>query len=295
MAKSCECAGLLEMVTRDPRLRTLPAAARMLWLELVMAMRAAGVSVLRFGGHVPDANEMAMLAAMPASDVAANLEAIVGRGLLVRERDGALSSPLLVASANRSEINRANALAGVAKRRARLEPETQTRLPLVQAVAGRDVEGAANAGETGANVEGSPDAAIAKLESSKLKPKLAVSDAVYHETGRAVLALMGIDDAKSFVHYGIVRQWLADGATPEMILEVVGRKMAGRAGSIANPGYFTQAIREAVKRQPVDVAALPESSRRWTDAVGEWMANGCMGERPLVEFYRPGGKFAVAS
>jgi hypothetical protein len=289
MAKACDCAGLLEMVTRDPRLRTLPAAARMLWLELVMAMRVAGVSVLRFGADVPDTNALAMLVAMSPGEVAANIEPLVGRGLLVREADGALGSPMLAAAAARSDINRANALAGVEKRRRRRSPDEQMELRVMSTVGGTDVAGAM-AGERAAKPRGSPDTAIAKLDSKTVK--LAVDEAEFHSTGRAVLEIMGVDPAKSVVHYGIVRQWLADGASPELILDVVRRKM--RPG-ISNPGYFGKAIAEALARQPMDLDVLPESSRRWTEAVTDWMRNGCQGEKPEPAFYRPGGKYAAAA
>ena len=142
MAKKCDCHGVVEMLERDPRLRALPLAPRMLWFALVRAMQS--LSVLRFGSAVPEAREIAMMVGISESELEANLQSILLRGLLEREHDGALSSPMLKGMIARSEVNRANGLRGGAARRAQAEArrmQHELHLPIAGGLTAADPPG----------------------------------------------------------------------------------------------------------------------------------------------------------
>lgn len=292
MARRSGCEQILEIMGRDPRLRTLPVAARLLWLELVMAMKFAGVSVLRFGERIPCEMGLATIAAIPVSEIAANVDALVGSGLLTRDADGALASPMLAAAVSRSEINRANALAGVAKRRARAVPG-QMEMRVMAPVGGTEHRTASDPpSETAASAAvGGTQLAIAKPKEALAKQ--AVSDADFHAAGQAAAEAAGFDPVRWTGHYGIVRQWLADGATIDLIRDVISAKMA--AGARPNQlGYFTKAIGEALAR-PRAVADLTEGSRDFTRAMADWYGGGRKGPMPHPSQFQPGGSRAVAA
>jgi hypothetical protein len=277
MARGCDCDKIMDMMQRDPRLRTLPAVARMLWLELVMAMRAAGTAVLRFGDQVPDADALAMMAAMAPSEIAANVERLVQRGLLSRDADGALGAPVLVAAATRSEINRANALAGVEKRRRARASPGQMELPVMGVVAGTAAKPSANGSETAGAPPGVSPLSL-KLD-SKDKLKAEVDDATFHRVGMAAFVAAGFDPARSVVNYGIARQWIADGATEETILRVITAKT--HAG-VSHLGYFTKAIMAATKAG-ASAPVWSAGDLAFERAYEEWVLCGRQGERPTLE------------
>jgi hypothetical protein len=289
MARRSVCETISEMVMRDYRLLSLPPLTRLLWHNLLMAMRFGGVSVLRSGGRPLDANTIATLAAISVSEVDANVDLLVACGLLVREEDGALGSPLLAAVVSRSEINRANALAGAAKRRLKASVPGQRELPITQVVGGTDVDGADSVSETG---ERTRPGAPTTTNLVEVKSKKVVSSEVYARAVQAAMAAAGFDETKWTGDRGIIRQWVVDGATPEMIDAVIRAKM--------HPGvttfrYFTGAIGDALKRSVAVTDDLPASSRAFTEATQTWFRSGRIGPQPRPEDFRPGGKHAVAA
>ena len=293
MAKKCDCHGVVEMLERDPRLRALPLAPRMLWFALVRAMQSLSVSVLRFGDAVPDAREIAMMVGIAESELEANLQPILARGLLEREADGALASPMLKGMIARSEINRANGLRGGATRRAQAEARRSQRELVLPIAGGQDDAGQSGESEREANPPVSVPLAKLKLESTgSSSAKLAVSDDEFHRVGREALNAMGIDPAKSMATYGIVKQWLADGATAAVILATIQAK--ARPG-IKHLGYFTEAIRDAMAREVAADAATPSPRFvAWEQAVEVWRASGKVASIPLLEEFAANGTRVAA-
>jgi hypothetical protein len=290
MARRCECDAILEMMARDPRLRGLPLAARALWLELLLAMRSLGASALRFGSVVPDAREIALLVAISESELEANLEPILQRGLLERASDGALSSPLLAAAMHRSDVNRANGLKGGAVRKRKAEEARQRLLPLMSVASGGGASAASVESELEPNPQVGTSLSLSLETAEKLKPKAVVSDTEFHRIGLAAFEAAGFDPVKSPANYGIVRQWLADGADEATILSVIGRKAHG---GVSHLGYFTKAITAAVASRPQEIQPLSAKSRAYDDAVHEWFANGMKGEMPHPSHFAADGSRAA--
>ena len=104
MSRGQDNAELLALQVADPRMLAIPLVAGSLWLRMVEAMRRMGATTLRFGGYVPDEGEMARSLSVSVEELRTGLEPLVQVGLLVQEPDGALSSPLLVAQAERRRL-----------------------------------------------------------------------------------------------------------------------------------------------------------------------------------------------
>ena len=294
---------VLEMVTSDPRLRTLSLAARQLWLELVMAMLHSA----RFGGPASllsdpassRAKSLAMIAAATEGEVELYLPQLLARGLLVSEVGGTLTCPFLAAGNARSEINRANALAGVAKRRAaravagQLEMLKPAGLAPASGGAGSPSEQAGSLGNSLNNSLSAPPLSLSLKESnhSKLKLKEAVTSSEFHRIGLAAFRAAGLERPGVRPNYGITQQWLSDGADEALILGVIGKTTNDR---VSHLGYFTKAIMAAVAKGGASAdgpepGELSLASYLWTDAIQDWFRNGRKGPEPRVEEFRPGG------
>lgn len=275
---------ILGMMAGDPRLRTLPAAARCVWLDLVQAMRAASVSVLRFGSVSLSRKEIAMLVANSESELEANLRPLLDRGLLVEEADGAIGAPMLVAAVARSEINRLNGLKGGATRRRQAEERRQGHMALPIAGGADGSAGAVAGSKPEANaVSVSP--AIAKLseaeKESSAKPCTPVGFDVMQRVGDQVLEIAGINPVSFTGHFGLVRTWMGLGADERLIVETVRTVMARGSARPAGIQYFDKAVREALAARAVPVSRYPG----WAEDTEAWRAGGCVGPMPALADY----------
>lgn len=104
MSRAQECAEILGIPTVDPRMLAIPLGSSGLWLRLVEAMRRMRSTTLRFGDHAPDGAELARALAVSQQELDECLDPLVRVGLLLRETDGALTSPLLVDQAERRRL-----------------------------------------------------------------------------------------------------------------------------------------------------------------------------------------------
>ena len=95
-----------------------------------------------------------------------------------------------------------------------------------------------------------------------------------------MLEAMRVDPARSYLDCGLVRQWLADGATPEMILDVVTRKTGPHVKTLK---YFNAAIAEAIAAAPV---ATPQWEKKFNLDLQIWDATGRQGPAPRLADYR---------
>ncbi len=105
MSRGQENAEILGIPSTDPRMLAIPLAASSLWLRLVEAMRRMRATTLRFGDHVPDHGELARVLAVSEAELGLCLDPLVRVGLLLREEDGALTSPTLVEQAERRRMD----------------------------------------------------------------------------------------------------------------------------------------------------------------------------------------------
>lgn len=273
---------LLEVLD-NPLMATLEPDTRMLWLDIARVLQKAGISVLRFGIEVLKPKSLLRLLNRPETETETDLETkitkLCERGFLRLESDGAISCPLLAAAQTRAEINRANGLRGGRPRKDGQPPGQRTMLLPLQGgvkVETEKTETQTKPAETDAHTSSKT---INNSNDSK------VSDAEYHDTGRAVLDAIGIDPARSFLHYGHVMSWLQAGASKELIVEVITRIMARPGASaerVKSLKFFDAAIRDELTKQP---KAKPEWEREWERANRLYELTG-RGERPRVEDYK---------
>jgi hypothetical protein len=249
MARKCASAAILETL-RDPRVVTLPAAAQTVWIRIVTAMQGSSISVLGFGSEIMNRTGIALFSAIAESEIETHLETIIDRGLLMRRADGAVMCPMLVNAAARSEINRINGSKGG---RPRKNGEPPGQRSLILPINGGKMETEKTETDTESLSERAAEASSILSNQDNRSDKITVSETEFREVGEAVLAAMEIDPARSYLDYGLVRQWLADGSDRETILEVVKRLSAaarGKGQKITTLKYFTRAIWEAKAAQP---------------------------------------------
>lgn len=267
MAKRCASAAILDTM-REPRVFTMQPGAQLLWLRLVTAMQNQNISVLRFGSDVMKPNEISMFIQLPETEIETHTETLIGRGLLNRDQDGALICPMLAAAVTRSEINKINGSKGGRPRKDGSPPGQRTMLLPID---GGGEKTKLTKTETELETEMPETSTYLLSKSVKEVEVSSVSDTEYHETGRAALDAAGFDPARSMATYGIVRQWLADGADRDMILDVIARKMKP---GITTLNYFTKAIGDAI-------AAKPSKKPAWEKAYDIALSNWELYERGL--------------
>lgn len=286
MAKACDCSVILEAYETDPRLLALPLAVRGLWLALVLRMRRMGLSVLMLGSAVPNLRQIAMLVPMPETELETQLAALLEHGMLVRREDGTLESPLLAARQKRAETARINGLKGGRPRKDGSPPAQRSLMMPIQG----------GLGEADAKTQGEPSAegsvSPAKLaKPAEEKAKQAVPDD-WARVAQAAADAAGLDPARGTWTLGVVREWMAQGASEALILGVIGGVMGrARPPVVQQLGYFTKAIVEAIAAEgaagPVAVrsagAGDSEESKAWAETMRVYVANGCQGPMPVRE------------
>lgn len=265
-------------VLEEARMITLPLGTQMLWLKMARLLLRDGISVFRFGSTVLGLNGLARLLSLPETETETELKTkiteLCERGLLALEADGAISCPMLAQAITRSEINRINGSKGGRPRKDGQPPGQRTMLLPINGGAQVETE------KTKPETQPGESAAHTTINDKKV-----VSDSEYHDVGQAVLDAVGIDPAKSFLHYGPVRGWLADGATKDLILDTVRGIMARpdmTAERVKSLKFFTSAIVEAVAKMPPKKALW---EKKWEDDYRIWELTR-RGEAPRAADYR---------
>lgn len=280
MAKRCGCKKLMEVMD-EMRMRTLDPDVRMLWFDIARLMERDGMTVLRFGNSVLPLSELSRLVSRAVTETETELETKIGllcaRGLLTRDEDGAIGCPVLEQQRTRSEINRENGRRGGRPRKDGAPPGQSTMLLPINGGGGVKTEKPKPENLNGGDGGGDGP--------NNNKNPIHISDDQYHALGNEVLEIVGADPARSFLNYGIVKQWLHDGAPPELIKDVL-REVMGRQkpNKITNLTYFTVPIAQAIRRmKPVE----PEWQRRWTEDYAAWQRGGGVGPAPKFDSYKP--------
>jgi hypothetical protein len=254
MSKRCSCVRLFAAIGTDPRLRTLPLAARALWLLLAEAAAESG-GVLPFSGFA----RVSLLVAAPEPEVETWMETLIGEGLLRREGE-ALAVPLLADAPPSAAASRANGARGGRPRRG--ETPEQARLRRAQPSIPLPIPG-------GAETQAKPGAGNSdhddQIESSSDSSSARAEDvlALAHE----VATLAGIDPARSAWSARDVQGWLAAGATAELVRATVADVMTRAKGPPAGLRYFTGAIQRAI-----EVARASAPTPKPVTPQGRWAA-----------------------
>ena len=264
MAKRCASAAILETL-RDPRVVTMQPGAQTLWIRVVSSMQAGGISVLRFGSENMNRTGIALFIQIAETEIETHMETLLERGLLVRGADGAIGCPMLMQAVTRSEINKINGSKG-GRPRKDAAPVVQGAM-LLPINGGRAEE--TKITETITKPETKPETPTYLLAESSIEVKVSKSvDVDLNEIGQAAFEAAGLDPAKSMATWGIVRQWVADGADRELILDVIARKTNPRVTTL---NYFSAAIREAIAARP---AEKQEWQRQYDKALAVWEVAG---------------------
>jgi hypothetical protein len=262
MAKKCASATILETL-RDPRVVTMAPAAQLVWIRVITAMQNSQISVLKFGSDIMNRSGIALFIQVAESEVETHLQTIIDRGLLTRDDDGAISCPMLVQAATRAEINRINGSKGGRPRKDASRPVQPS---LMLSIPGGGTETKITERETEMVTEGAQNPTYLLKESSSESKvsSVSVSSEAFQKAGRAAFEAAGFDPARSMANWGIVRQWLADGADEALIVDVITRK---RKPGITTLAYFTKAIAEAIQTKP---PTRPQWKKRYDAAMSDW-------------------------
>ncbi len=288
------CAWLQRMMSTDPRMRVIDAAARYLFLEL--ARQAASLpepGALKLGARGVSAREISLMVSMPETEVETHLETLLETQLLIRDAAGVLRIADLPAAASRR---------GVGGRPRKGETKQaydarQRELRLLGVHAGGAASAAAeNPGAETPETRAETPLARAKLasfSSSSLEAKeaaaAAASPPAWVLLGEKLAAIAGLDPARGAYGFEIVRHWLAlPGASAEVIVEAVGR-VAARP-SYAPPrhlGYFAGAVTEAA-HEAASAPAPPAPDPEYDAALAAWRRERDIAmERGGLEHLRP--------
>ena len=277
------------------RLRLCCLAAEFLFQRIFLAMAGSDEpGALRFvGSKLGLAALVASLVCKPETEVETHLQTLLEIGLLQLREDGVLALPVYAGGTSRkAEAARNNGLKGGRRGKDGLTAYQRRQGNLLLPVAGgRALTSQAEAQtETHAEPTGISLSLKPKTEELKLKP--AVDSAEFNRIGRAAFEAAGFDLAKDRPNWGIVRQWLADGATEAVILRTVAdvaERMRARGNPPKHMGAFTGAIQQAMAAEPAAIPPAEQAAREaWRAAIAVWEADARYGRlmpMPVLEDY----------
>jgi hypothetical protein len=247
-----------------PAFITAPAGARWLVFQLAKLMVLPG-----YAGAVPfsDAARVSLLVSMSVSETETYLETLLETGLLLRGEGAALSCPALDGLLSRTGRAAENGRKGGRPRRGETPEEALRRRQghMLMPVETKPTKPAA-------------ESSCASL-TTKTNPIQSVSDARELLTLTEELArVAGMDAARGGYNGTAIRAWLARGATPDLLREVVAR-VAGRSrNAITSFAYFGRAVDEALEEAKPRAAADTEASP-WAEALDAHILAGGRPER----------------
>lgn len=261
MSSRCLCARLEALLMGLPLFMVAPAGAKWLMLQLVKRMAAPEA-----GGAIPfsDAPRLSLLVSVSVSEVETYLANLLETGLLVRDAAGALSCPALEGLLARTSRAAENGRKGGRPRKGETPEEAMRR----------------RQGHLLLPVEGKPTKP--KPESSRasdsIKEVSIQSDAreVYALT-EELASIAGMDPARGGYNGSLIRMWLARGATPDLLREVVTRVRGRSQATIGNFAYFTKAVEEALAEpRPSPAASTSDTpeGQAYLRALDRWLENG---------------------
>lgn len=239
MPRRCTCARLIAAVEGDPRLRTLPLAARMLFLLVAeAAARAPEFGVLPFSGSA----RVSLLVSASETEVETHLETLVAEGL-VRAEGARLVVPLLAEAPPRTEAARRNGAAGGRPRRGetpaaareRRQSEMMLALPGGGAPAAPETQGKPNAEN--------PPLLLITTPSAQEEGSSAREDWV--SIGQEVAEIAGLDPARGGYDFRPVQAWLNAGKSRAAILAAVRGVVEWKGYQprrVFSLTYFTRAV-----------------------------------------------------
>lgn len=280
----CACRAL-ERLLDDPRMRTLPLAARGFVLMLAHAMqRLPNPAVLAWGDMIPGAAEIALMVSASETEVETHLKTLRETGLITQSETGAVQFSGTVSPQARPRRGVGGRPKSGESRedysRRQREMRLFSAMPGGRAPAAPDV--AKTPAETPARVSLAADSSVGEKEA-----KLAAGNV--GELAAQLADLAGLDPAHAVSDAGVVKGWLAQGATAALLIGVVERVAARPKYQIPEHlGYFRGAVADALREaaaarvtgaRPAD-GALQAAKRQWMADVERWREQGCYGDAP---------------
>lgn len=283
MSRKCVCEQLLGSEFVQVRMKLVPAAARWVWLMLAKAMAVSDEpGVLKFGSGVGLFALVSAIASVSETEAETELDNLIRVGLLVRTADDMIAMPAPQrAASKRADAARINGLRGGRPKKADAE-RAQSSLPL-------PLPGGA---EEKPNENQTRPASVSPTTTASTSSSVSSSSETETDwvpIARDACEAAGFNDASGLHTYGVVKDWVAAGATRALILEVITAKTGSHVRTLR---YFDKAIREAVqvaKARPPEPAAQPEWERvarsDWNEAVDRWQSYGRKGAVPNLAEY----------
>jgi hypothetical protein len=278
MSRRCICSRLLAHVKDDPRLRTLPMAARMLWVLLAEAMARPG-----FDGVLPfsDTRRVSLLVSETQTDVETHLETLIAEGLILREGE-ALACPMLREAAARTIAARRNGAAGGRPRKG--ETVEEARLRRAQ-------------GEMLMPLPKPKETQNWETPSAGVSPRTTTTEDTTTESGawqklaQDAIRVAGLQLKRP--DWTPARDWLALGHSAEAILALIA-DIADRPGfdasKVTSLRYFTPALSRQAKAaeaaQPASTSLNPHGDSPLALAIRAWEERGHAGPCPTLESLR---------
>lgn len=244
MGRRCACERLLEFWEGDPRFALAGASAAAIWLRLVRVLQRMGdSSVLRFGSVVGSVAEIALAIRTQETELEPAINRLAELGLLTREEDGALSVPWLAEGAARASSARSNGLRGGRPRKGETKEDMHARR---QGHLALPFSGSSAAvAET--QPKPKPESSRASTESKTISLSSQSIDAreLYALT-EELAEIAGMDPARGGYNGSDIRMWLTQGATPDLLREVV-RTVRHRSDAVIGTfRYFNKAVAQAL-------------------------------------------------
>ena len=291
MARRCICSRLLSRVAGDMGFHVLPLVVQAVWLRLFASAEAAGEGGrLRF--PIPVSEAVSRLLQIAEPEARSALESLVGVGFLDLDADGrtvwmpgSRDAEARVAAARSNGEKGGRPRKGETPEQARLR-RAQPSMPL-PIPGGRDAAAETQESKTDPHEESSR-AGGATATSESAKPA-APSGRDVQALGDELAEIAKLDGVRLPFTYGPVRDWLSQGAAPDLLRQVV-RRVAERPGyaaaAVKGLGYFAPAVREALERGErvvVERAAADETpSDPAFAAYAAWAAGGMVGPMPVL-------------
>lgn len=288
MARTCLCDRWLTRAAADMGFRALPALARLLWFDLLAAaMVAADKGRMRFPCSV--SNAVSRLVSRPETEVETDLAALVELGWLELDEDGrGVALPGVQAASARVEAARSNGLRGGRPRKGETREAARDRrqgalmLPLNG--------GAAETQETETEPTGESSRAAAKPIAIEAKQAAdAREETDWVALGAELADLAGLDAARGHHSALPVKGWLAAGASPDLIRDVV-RRVAARPRRDGKPigslQFFHRAVMEEADRAAPPAMPAQVGTTGYEAACRRWRENGAHGAPPSLAEWR---------
>jgi hypothetical protein len=280
MARRCICSRLLAYVKDDPRLRTLPMAARMLWVLLAEAMARPG-----FDGSLPfsDSRRVSLLVSEAQTEVETHLETLIGEGLILREGDS-LVCPVLREAAARTIAARRNGAAGGRPRKGETLEEARLRRSQGEMLMPLPKPRETQSWET-------PSAGVSPRTTTTSTEETTTQSGAWQKLAQDAIRVAGLQLKRP--DWTVAQAWLATGLTADAILAMIG-DMAARASfdaaKVTSLRYFTPAIlRQAGGTEAADPSGIslrPHGDSPLALAIRAWEERGHQGPCPTLQSLR---------